>query len=292
MTRWKDSVRKGSMKRFKLNLRLFDGEGAGAAPASSGASVTAGDAAGTGASNGTDATSSRPSFEELIKGDYKEEADKYIQGIVRGRIKDSKQDKATIQAQGDILSIVAAKYGMDTSDLEALKAKVSDDDVYYEDRAMEEGLTVDQYKRISQAEAKGRAYDMMMADQQREQQMQAQVSQWQQEAEQVKQAFPDFDLKTEMQNTTFQRLLSSGVDMQSAYVALHNAEILQGAMQYTASEVRRATANDIAARGSRPRENASSAQAAATLKTDVTKMTREEREELSRRAQRGEMVYL
>ena len=287
------------MKRFICNLRLFD-EGAGAAPATAGMSGTAGDATGTsvnagdatGTANGTPATSDKPSFEDLVKGDYKEEADRYIQNIIKGRIKDSKADKAMIQTQRDILSIVAAKYGVDVDDLETLKANVSDDDAYYEDKAMEEGLTVEQYKKYAQAEAKGRAYDAMMADQQKEQQMQSQVAAWTEEAEQVKQIFPDFDLRNEMQNTTFQKLLASGVPMENAYVSLHSAEIMQGAMQYTAREVRKATANEIAAQGARPRENASSAQAAATLKTDVSKMTRAEREELSRRAARGEMVYL
>ena len=118
------------MKRFKLNLRLFD-EGAGAAPAAAGTSVTAGDATGTGANAQVDATpTERPSFESLIKGDYKAEADRYIQNIVKDRVRNAKN---TIAAQGDILNIVAAKYGMDTSDLNALKDKVSNDDAYYEE---------------------------------------------------------------------------------------------------------------------------------------------------------------
>jgi hypothetical protein len=272
--------------RYRLNLRLFDGEG-GAAPAADGASVTAGDATSTQGETTVAAAQERPSFADLIKGEYKPEADKYIQGIVRERVKASKD---TIAKQGDILNIVAAKYGMDTSDLDALRQKVSDDDAYYEDRAMEEGLTVDQYKRIAQAESKARAYEAQMAQQQRDQAAEAQVRIWQEQAEQVKQAFPDFDLATELQNETFQKILQSGVNMQSAYVAAHEAEILQGAMQYTAAEVRKATANDIAARGTRPRENASSSQAAATLKTDVSKLTRADREALSRRAMSGEII--
>ena len=273
------------MTRFKLNLSLFDE--AGAAPAGEATSVTTGNAAGTEVTEGVDTAPDRPSFEDLIKGDYKAEADKYIQGIIRERLKGS---KATIASQNDILSVVAAKYGMDTSDLNALKEKVSADDTYYEDRAAEEGLTVDQYRRIADAEKKSQAYDMMMEDQRREQAMQAQVQQWQAQADQVKQSFPDFDLRSELQNATFQKLLQSGVDMQSAYVAMHNAEILQGAMQYTASAVRKATANDIAQNGSRPRENASGSRAAASMRKDPSKLTRAEREELSRRALAGEYI--
>lgn len=277
------------MRRFKLNLHLFDGEGASAAPtAGAETSVTGGDATTT-SGESTAAAEPRQSFADLIKGEYKQEADQYIQGIVRERVKNSKD---TIRSQGEILDIVAAKYGMDTSDLAALKDKVSNDDAYYEDRAMEEGLTVDQYKRIAQAESKARAYDEAMAQQERDNAAQQQVAAWQAEAEAVKQAFPSFDLQTEINSPTFQKLLQAGVDMRSAYVACHEAEIMQGAMQYTASEVRKATANEIAAKGSRPRENASSSQAAATLHTDVSKLTRADREALSRRAMSGEMVYL
>lgn len=277
------------MRRFKLNLHLFDGEGASAAPtAGAETSVTGGDATTT-SGESTAAAEPRQSFADLIKGEYKQEADQYIQGIVRERVKNSKD---TIRSQGEILDIVAAKYGMDTSDLAALKDKVSNDDAYYEDRAMEEGLTVDQYKRIAQAESKARAYDEAMAQQERDNAAQQQVAAWQAEAEAVKQAFPSFDLQTEINSPTFQKLLQAGVDMRSAYVACHEAEIMQGAMQYTASEVRKATANEIAAKGSRPRENASSSQAAATLHTDVSKLTKADREALSRRAMSGEIVYL
>ena len=191
------------MRRFKLNLHLFDGEGASAAPtAGAETSVTGGDATTT-SGESTAAAEPRQSFADLIKGEYKQEADQYIQGIVRERVKNSKD---TIRSQGEILDIVAAKYGMDTSDLAALKDKVSNDDAYYEDRAMEEGLTVDQYKRIAQAESKARAYDEAMAQQERDNAAQQQVAAWQAEAEAVKQAFPSFDLQQEINSPTFRKV--------------------------------------------------------------------------------------
>ena len=289
------------MRKIRLQLRLFDAvEGASAAGPAEGASVTgvaAGEGAGADAAQeqpdaaaGTD--TSRPSFEELIKGDYKAEADKYIQGIVRARVRDSKRDKETIKSQSDILSIVAAKYNIDPTDLEALKDKVTSDDTYWEDRAMQEGLTVDQYKRIAQAESKARAYEERYKAEEAERLTQAQIAQWQADAEQLKQIYPDFDLSTEIQNATFANLLRQGVDMRSAFVAVHDVEILGGAMRYAASEVRKATANEIQARGSRPRENASSARASASVRKDVSKLTRADREALSRRAMSGETVYL
>lgn len=287
------------MKKWNLRLNLFDGEEGASAPAGGEASVT-GVATGTEVgAEGTDTADTtqtgdtdRPSFKDLISGDYKKEADEYIQGIIRKRVRDSKQDKETIAKQAEILNTVAAKYGMDASDLAALQEKVSADDAYIEEAAMEEGLTTDQYRRIRDAEAKAAAYEAHMAEAERERATQQKVAEWQAEAEKVKQVYPDFDLATELENPTFQKQLRLGIDMQSAYVALHQAEILQGAMRVTAQEVRRATANDIAARGQRPRENASSARSAATVRTDVSKLTRADREALSRRALSGEIVTL
>lgn len=287
------------MMKWNLRLDLFDGGESAAAPAAGSASVT-GAATGNevgaeGTENPADTTQTetgRPSFKDLIKGDYKQEADEYIQNIVRSRVRDSKKDKDTIALQAEILGTVAAKYGLDGSDLDALREKVSEDDAYIEQAAMEEGLTTDQYRRIRDAEQKAAAYEAHMAEAERERATQQKVAEWQAEAEQVKQVFPDFDLATEMQNPTFQKQLRLGIDMQSAYVSLHQAEILQGAMRYTAQEVRKATANDIAARGARPRENASSARASATVRTDVSKLTKADREALSRRALSGEIINL
>ena len=223
------------MKKWNLRLNLFDGEEGASAPAGGEASVT-GVATGTEVgAEGTDTADTtqtgdtdRPSFKDLISGDYKKEADEYIQGIIRKRVRDSKQDKETIAKQAEILNTVAAKYGMDASDLAALQEKVSADDAYIEEAAMEEGLTTDQYRRIRDAEAKAAAYEAHMAEAERERATQQKVAEWQAEAEQVKQVYPDFDLATELENPTFQKQLRLGIDMQSAYVALHQAEILQG----------------------------------------------------------------
>lgn len=278
------------MRRFKLDLRLFD---EGAAPAAEGESVT-------GVTPGSEASAEetaqedaapRPSFEDLIKGDYKKDADAYIQRTIKDRLKGPNK---TIAEQKKILAVVAGKYGLDSEnlDLAALSEKVSADDAYYEERAMMNGLTVEQQRRQDQIEAENRAYRAEAERAQTEARMQAQVEAWAQQAEGVKQAFPDFDLKTELGNDTFVALLQNGIDMKTAYCSVHNAEILEGAMRYTAQEVRKATVGDIQARGTRPRENASSSQAAAKLKTDVSKLTKADREELSRRAMSGEIVTL
>lgn len=286
------------MRKF-LNLTLFaEGAAAGGMSVNAGnatsMSGTAGDATGIGAGSDADSVDAAQvgtrSFAELIKDPaYKADADAYIEGIIKGRL--AKPTK-TINDQREILQMVASKYDLDGSDLKALKERVSADDAYLEDKAMAEGLTVEQYRRIADAERKAASYEAQVQQAEQERAVQEQVAAWQEQAEQVKQIFPDFDLQSEMQNPTFQRLLSSGIDMRSAFVACHDAEVLQGAMQYTAAEVRKATANELRSKGSRPRENASSSQASASARTDVSRLTRADRAAMAERAMRGEIVDL
>lgn len=284
------------MKKFKLNLFLFDGEGSGTAGVATGEGASAEGTQNEAAATPTTDTPATPDldaeYKELISGKYKEASDKHIQGILNKRFKANKEMETRLSDQGAILDIVAEKYGAAKGDLKALMEAVKNDDSYYEDKAAEEGLTVEQYKRIAQAEAKNRAYEAQLQERQKNEFMQRQLSVWDEQAKELKKVFPDFDLHTELQNETFQKQLQLGIDMQSAYVAAHQAQILSGAMQYTAQAVRKATADDIAARGQRPRENAMSTQAAARVGTDVSKLTRADREALARRAMAGEIINL
>lgn len=276
--------------RKLLNLRLFDEEAAVETP-SVGAEAPVGDAANTEA--GTE-TPAKMSIKDLIKSpEYKEDFDKYIQGIISRRFGKYKDQEATLQKHGEILSVVRAKYGItDEKDLDGLLAKVKGDDSYYEEKAMEEGLTVEQYKRFAEAEARNRQYEQAAEMQRRETEAQERVAAWQQEAEALKGKYPEFDLKEQLSNDRFSELLRMGYPMENAYFAIEGAKMLQGAMERTASAVRQAAANDIQANGNRPKEAASSGRASASVGTDVSKLTRADREELSRRAMSGEIINL
>lgn len=286
------------MRAYLMNLHLFDGEGSAAGPAGgmgvsgiASADGVDGSANQTGVDGPANQTGEEVmSFEDLINSpQYKDEANKYISSKIRDRVKKSND---TIKAQGDILAMVASKYGMDTSDLAKLHEAVASDESYYEDVAIREGLTIDQAKRLVDAERKSQAYEEQIKQAEQERQVQEQVAAWRAEAEQVKQIFPDFDLQKEMQNPTFNQMLRQGYGMRQAYVSMHDLDILQGAMGYTAAAVREATANEIASRGSRPREAATANRASATVRTDVSKLTKADREELSRRALAGETIDL
>ena len=122
--------------------------------------------------------------------------------------------------------------------------------------------------------------------------MNKQYEAWEQQAEEARKLYPNLDLNVESQNPQFRQLLMAGIDVSTAYTALHRDEILAGAMHHTAKTVEQKLANKIAAGNTRPPENGASGQSAAVIKTDPSKWTKADREEVRRRAARGEKIYL
>lgn len=110
----------------------------------------------------------------------------------------------------------------------------------------------------------------------------AQLRDWDSQAEQVRTLYPSFDLGREAQNRNFLALLRSGVPVRQAFEVLHMDEI-------RAATERAVTAN-IKAKGSRPQENGAGAAAGFTVKDGVSRLTARDRAEYARRAARGEVI--
>lgn len=115
-------------------------------------------------------------------------------------------------------------------------------------------------------------------------------SDWLGQSEKVKTVYPSFDLKREIQNPDFLKLLKSGVGVMDAYQVVHIDEILGGAMQYTARKIRQQTVNSIKARANRPTENGLCSQSGVVVKNDVSALTAVDRREIARRAAKGEQI--
>ena len=283
---------------YLLNLQQFaEGAAGGTGGASSGdASQAAAGNTGEGTTTGQDAAAgnqeTRPSFEDLIKGDYKDDYNKAVQKVVRQRFAQAKATEDRLNKVTPILETLASKYGCAADDIESLARFVSDDDALYEEAAMEAGLTVDQYKRISRIEAENRRLQQERAVNEQRRQAQEQYAKWLEEEQQVREEFPNFDLQTYIQNEQFQRLLRSGVGLREAYIALDADGILHGAMSYTAQQVAKKTASTIAQRGMRPVEGGMSGQASAKATTDVSKLTNAQIADMVMRIERGELTHL
>lgn len=113
---------------------------------------------------------------------------------------------------------------------------------------------------------------------------------WLEESRETEQLYPGFKLENECRDPRFVRLLEVGMDMKSAFEALHHREILQNAVRYTAQNVAERLVENWQSRQGRPVENGASGKSSAVIRPDVRRMTRQDREEMERRSLRGERI--
>lgn len=229
-------------------------------------------------------------FEKLIKGEYKDLYDQRVQDTIQKRLKGTKETVEKYEALAPTLELLSKKYGVDASDIKALNQAIEDDDSYYEDEALEKGVTVAQLKEIRKMERENAELKAQMNEQSRKENAAKQYATWMQQAEDAKRTYPALDLNEEAKNPQFLRLLNSGVDVGTAYAVIHKDEIIPAAMQYTAKTVEQKLTNKIIANGTRPTENGISSQSASVVKSDVSQLTKADRAEIIRRVQRGEKI--
>ena len=229
-------------------------------------------------------------FEKLIKGPYKQQYDARMQDTIQKRLKGSKETVDRYNALTPTLEILAKKYGVDATDIEGLNRAIQDDDSYFEEEALQRGLTVQQLKEIRKMERENADLRAQMQQQKTQENANKLYAAWMNQAEEAKKVYPSFDLNAEMSNPRFVDLLRSNIDVRTAYEVIHKDDIIRGAMQFTAQTVESKLAKKIAAQGARPAENGMSSGSAAVVKSDVSQLSKADRAEIIRRVQRGEKI--
>ena len=229
-------------------------------------------------------------YKNLIRGEYKDLFDTDVQDIVQRRLKSTKETVERYEALTPTLEMLAKKYGVDASDINALNRAIEEDNAYYEEEALEKGITVDQLKAIRKMEKENAELRRQMQEQNVRDNANKLYADWMEQAESAKTVYPSFDLNAELQNPQFVNLLKSNVDVRTAYEVLHKDEIIPAAMQFTARTVEQKIANNIASGRKRPVENGMSSQSAAVVKDDVSRLTKADRDEIIRRVARGEKI--
>lgn len=292
------------MKKIKsflitLDLQLFaegasGGDGGTGSEGAKGVTETAAmsqtsitDADGTTATN----IDREAEFEKLIKGEYKDLYDARMQDTIQKRLKGQKETVDKYEALAPTLDTLAKKYGVDASDIDALNKAIEEDDAYYEEEALEKGVTVEQLKQIRKMERENAELKKLRDEQNAKEAAEKKVAGWMEESKQVKAIYPQFDLRSEMQNPKFIDLLRvPGVDVRTAYELTHKDEIIAGAMQFTAKTVEKKIADKIAANGARPTENGLNSQSASLTKSDVSQLSKADILDVQRRVARGEKI--
>ena len=227
-------------------------------------------------------------FEDMIKGDYKDQFDARVKQILEKRFKAHDELVQHKNKSDELHEIMFAKYGV--KDLDGLLKAVQEDDSYFEEAAEAENLTVDQYKYKMKLEKENAEKDRALQEIERRERANQAYAEWQRQSESLKTRYPNFSLESEAKNPQFVKLLQSGIDVKTAFETIHHDEILSGAMMQTAQAVRKNVTENIKARGLRPSENGINAQAGVIVKNDVSKLTPKDRAEIARRARMGETI--
>lgn len=110
-----------------------------------------------------------------------------------------------------------------------------------------------------------------------------------QEAEGLRELFPDFDIRREARNKLFCSLLRSGADVESAYCGAHFRELLPAAMAYAAEYTRGQLAASLAG-GGRPAENGLTGSGAVKLGSSVSALSPSDYARICRLVEQGQRV--
>lgn len=232
----------------------------------------------------------RSVYNELINGEYKDLYTQDTQNMINKRFKEMKTLQSQVQSYMPVIDTLMQRYRITDGDIGKLQNAIENDEAYLTEAADEAGMTVDQFKAFQKLERENKA--LVQAQQQRQmgEQVNAQVQRWVQEAEALKQTFPNFDLNQEVQNQDFVAMLKKGVPVEHAFKVIHFDDIIQEAMRTTAVTQEQRIVDNVRARGMRPSENGVSQRSAFTVKDDVSKLSKKDRAEIARRVARGEVI--
>ena len=241
-------------------------------------------------------TPARMSWEEIMADP---EYNKQMQSVVQSRLKSAKTAEDTLAKLTPALEVLARKFGQDPAnmDYEALAQAINDDDDYYEDKALQMGVSIETAKKMDQQERDTARQQREQARTLEQQKFQNHIQKLEQQGEAMKKTFPNFDLRKELQNPAFARMTSPnvGISVEDAYYAVHRNEIQTAAMQATAQQTAKKISNSIQSGSRRPDENGTTGQAPSVTTFDYRTASREQREALKKQireaAMRGEKLY-
>ena len=238
----------------------------------------------------------RMSWDEIMADP---EYNKQMQAVVQSRLREAKKAEESLSKLAPALELLARRHGLDAEnmDYEAIAKAINDDDAFYEDKALEMGVSLETAKRIDQQERDTARQQRQEQQAQRQQQLQQHFMKMQQQGEALKRLFPDFDLRKELQDPAFADAVRPGgrMSVAQAYYGLHHDEIMSAGMQVTAQQTAQKLSNAIQAGSRRPDENGTSGQSASVTTFDYSKASKAQRDALKQQiraaAARGEKLY-
>ena len=233
----------------------------------------------------------RKAFRDMVTGEYKDVYTEETQRIIDRRFAETRSLQKQLDDAKPVLDKLAARYNILDGDMAKLEKALEEDGAYWQAAAEEVGMPVDQFRQYQQMRQQNA--ELLRFQQQRmaQEQANAQAQRWFIEGEALRQKFPQFDLREELQNPEFVRLLRAGTPVEHAYKVMHFDALMGDAVQLTAANTEEAVVNNIRAKGTRPVENGTASQSTFVYKNDVSKLNKADRKEIARRVlERGETI--
>lgn len=236
-------------------------------------------------------TAKRLTWDEIMADpDYNRE----MQKVVSSAKTKYKADAEGLEKLAPALQLLSKKYGVDSGDYDAIAKAVADDDEYYEDRAMELGVSTEVAKQLERSEAVARAAEAQKQQFINEQKLMEHLGKMNAQAVELQKKYPNFDLRKELDNPTFRRLTAPDLmfSLEDAYELVHRDEIKESIRQAALKASVQQVSNAVQSNRSRPSEGGVPKSSNASIQTfDYRNATREQREALKARIKSGEKIY-
>lgn len=213
------------------------------------------------------------------------EYNKQMQSTIQSRLRGAKAAEENMGILEPALKALAQEHGLDTENMDyvALAKSITGE---YEDKALEMGVSKETAMKLDQQQ---RTLE--------QQKIQNHFRNLEQQGEAMKATYPDFDLRAELQNPVFARMVhpNVGVSVEDAYYAVHRKEIQAASMQVAAQRAAQKISNAVQSGSRRPQENGTTAKAPSEVTFDWHNATPEQRAEMKQRirqaAAQGRKVY-
>lgn len=229
-------------------------------------------------------------YRELMDGEFKDIHQKETQRMINRRFKETKDLQEKLESYQPILDNLMDRYGIRDGDITKLQEAVDHDRRYLEEAAEDAGMTVEQYAEFRKLQRENDQFKQMQLRRQADESAKMQVRQWVQEAEELKQDYPDFDLDAFVNDPQNVEYLRHHVPMRMIYEFANREAIQANVAAHAAQQTEKNVVEGIRAKGQRPKENGSVTQPGVIVKTNVDELTNEDIDRIIRLVQQGEKI--
>lgn len=282
-------------KTFELELQLF-AEGAADSGSAGGEGSTgeARDAAATGETEVQDAAEKRKADYAKFKADFKQEFDSEVQGIIKKRYKAAKESEKAAQEYRDrtskVFDALAISYDLNPDDIDGILKAVTTDNSFLEAEALRRGIPVEELRHTKTIERENARFRAEREQAEKQRLADEKYNAWIAQEADARMYYPQLDLREEIQDPGFYKLLESGVDVKTAFEVIHKDDIIAAGMRYAVQKTAANVQLETDKNSRRPRENGLGSPAAAKTGIDVSKLTGKELADYIERARRGERI--